>query len=476
MLTKKSDAPAKKSRTVLVEQLISVASGLVLIVGGFFFQQIVWPEGPPLAAYVLPGLILLGLAIVLSIWDDAERQRMQEALRESEEKLRRVFGAVADAIIVTDLDGYILDCNQAALVMYGHSGKEELIGKSSLRLIAEKDREKALAYMQNLLSSKEGLLKNTELLLVAKDGREFYGKIRASVAFDAFDRPKYIVMVDEDVTERELLEKDLQEYTEHLEQKVKERTQNLKDAQAKLVKSERLAAVGQVAAMVGHDLRNPLAGISGAAYYLKKRLNTGAEKRLLEMVELIEKNVWHSNRIIGDLLDYSKELRLDPSETTIHSIVQEALNLAEVSAAVKIVNLTDQETKIRVDLEKMTRVFVNIIRNAVEAMPKGGQLTITGKVSKNMCEIEFKDDGMGIDERTLQKLWSPFFTTKTKGMGLGLSICRRIVEAHGGRISVNSHVGKGTAFTISMPVSGRIKKKNQGIWVKAPEATIVDHA
>lgn len=165
MSAEKSDAQAKKNRLVLVGQLMSATSGLVLIICGFFLQQFVWPEGPPLAGYVLPSLVLLGVAIALSIWDDAERRKTQEALREFEEKLRRVFEAAADAIIVTDLNGNIIDCNQATLVVDGYSAKGELVGKSSRGHVAERDRQK------DWHASKEELINRSVFKFVAKKDR-----------------------------------------------------------------------------------------------------------------------------------------------------------------------------------------------------------------------------------------------------------------------------------------------------------------
>ena len=242
------------------------------------------------------------------------------------------------------------------------------------------------------------------------------------------------------------------EYMEHLEEKVEERTRQLKDAQEQLIKSERLAAIGQVAAMVGHDLRNPLTGIKGAAYYLKARLGPKMDEKAREMLELIEKDVEHSNEIITDLMEYTKEIRLELTETTPKAIVREALFLVEVPKNVQVLDLTQSRPRIEMDLEKVKRVVCNLAKNAVDAMPNGGKLTIASYESNDNVEIAFADTGIGMTKEVVEKIWTPFFTTKAKGMGLGLAICKRIIEAHEGSISVESTVGEGTTFTVTIPV------------------------
>jgi PAS domain S-box-containing protein len=263
----------------------------------------------------------------------------------------------------------------------------------------------------------------------------------------------------------------IQEYAGHLEVKVVERTRELIDAQNKLLKAERLAAIGELAGMVGHDLRNPLTGIAGATYYLKTKYGSKMSEKGKEMVKIIEKDIEYSNKIISDLLDYSRELRLEFTESTAEVIVKEAIAQVKVPKNIQISNLTQDTPKIKVDAEKMKRVFVNIIKNAVDAMPKGGKLTITGKALEDSLEIAFKDTGEGIKKDTLDKLWSPFFTTKAKGMGLGLPICKRIIEAHGGKISVESTFGKGTTFMVTFPIEPCLEG-GEKVWVNMPESLL----
>jgi PAS domain S-box-containing protein len=259
---------------------------------------------------------------------------------------------------------------------------------------------------------------------------------------------------------------------EQLELKVKERTRELKKSQEKLLKAQRLAAIGELASMVGHDLRNPLTGIAGATYYLKSKLGSKMDKKTREMLEIIEKDVEYSNKIVNDLLEYSKELLLEFTETTPKLITKEALSLVKVPRHIQVLDLTQNKPKIRVDVPKMKRVFVNIIKNAVDAMPEGGKLTITSKKVNGKLEIAFADTGVGISEDVLEKIWTPLFTTKAKGMGFGLPICRRIVEAHGGNISVESTVNKGTTFTVTISIKPKLEG-GEKTWVNMPESLLL---
>jgi signal transduction histidine kinase len=219
---------------------------------------------------------------------------------------------------------------------------------------------------------------------------------------------------------------------------------------------ERINAIGELAAMIGHDLRNPLTGILSATYYLRKKYGALMDEKGRGMLEVIEKDIDYSNKIINDLLEYSKAMKLDLTETNPKSAVTEALSHVDFPNNVQLIDLTENTPTIKVDVDRMKRVFINLIKNAIDAMPDGGKLTITSEKANDKVKIAFADTGMGIYEENLKKLFGPLFTTKAKGMGLGLAICKRVVEAHGGTISVESAVGKGTVFTIIIPIEPKL--------------------
>ena len=265
--------------------------------------------------------------------------------------------------------------------------------------------------------------------------------------------------------------KQLETYASQLEKKVEERTKELEESQEQLLKAQRMAVIGELAGMVGHDLRNPLTSINGATYYIKKKLGPEIDRKITEMLELIEKNIIYSNKIINDLLDYSREIRLDFSECSPKTIINEALSLVEIPQHIKVLNEVEEKPKIKVDTEKLKRAFINLIKNAVEAMPEGGTLTIKTRKLNNTIEFSFSDTGIGMTKETIKKLWIPLFTTKAKGMGFGLAICKRIIEAHKGSISVESTSGKGTTFVVILPIDQRIEG-GETLWVKTLESSL----
>ena len=271
------------------------------------------------------------------------------------------------------------------------------------------------------------------------------------------------------ITERKQLQDKLAEYSQRLEEIVQKRTEQLKKTQAELVKSERFAAIGELAGMIGHDLRNPLSGIKNSAYFLKKKGPEISRTQANEMLEIIEKCVDYSNKIVNDLLDYSREIRLDIEECSPRQIVVDSLTMIQVPGNVKIVNNLLHKQTLKADPDKIKRVFVNLIKNAIDAMPKGGMLTIDGKIKGNF-QISFKDTGTGISDEVLPKLFSPLSTTKARGMGFGLAICKRIVEAHGGTISVRTAKDQGTTFTITLPIEPEPEIGGENIWINRPES------
>ena len=244
----------------------------------------------------------------------------------------------------------------------------------------------------------------------------------------------------------------LEKHSEHLEELVEEKT-------AKLRQAERMAEIGQLAAMVGHDLRNPLAGIRNAAYYLKRGASPKLDEKEKQMLETIDENVAHSNNILNDLLDFSREITLEKELTNLKALVQDSLMLASIPKNVEVKDLVPDNIRIEAAGDKIERVFTNIIRNAAESMPNGGLLTIAMSTDGENLSISFADTGVGMSNETLQKLWTPLFTTKTRGIGLGLVICKRYVEAHGGTIMVTSTLGKGTTFTVTLAAAKQNDKK-----------------
>lgn len=237
-----------------------------------------------------------------------------------------------------------------------------------------------------------------------------------------------------------------------LEEQLNQAHQDLKTAKSKLLKSERLAAIGELAGIVGHDLRNPLQGISMSTYYLQKHQAQKLDEKGKQSLKNIEDCIKRSNKIVNDLLEYSREIRLDLEELTPKDLVEGAMRQIQKPHFITIENQTQNKPFFRVDRARMERVFINLISNAIDATHAGGTLTITAEPKNKGIVFCFADTGEGMSSEVLTKIWTPLFTTKAVGMGFGLAICKRYVEAHGGQISVESREKKGSVFFVTLPI------------------------
>ena len=253
------------------------------------------------------------------------------------------------------------------------------------------------------------------------------------------------------------------EMAENLEKSTTElqaTNRELVEAQERLVRTERLAAIGELSRGVAHELRNPLGAIKNATYYIKKRLLGSDllkdEPRVGEFLEIMDEEIETSDQVITDLMDFSRVNPPKLSHTKLEVVVDSALSRLEVKGDVKVVVEIDSSLpEVAVDAEQLRRAFGNLIKNADEAMPDGGTLTITANTVNGFVELKFHDTGQGISAADLPKVLYPLFTTKPKGVGLGLAIINSIIEKHQGSIEVNSKQGEGTTFTIKLPVSNQ---------------------
>lgn len=241
-------------------------------------------------------------------------------------------------------------------------------------------------------------------------------------------------------------------YSDYLEELVDERTRELKEAQQRLLKSQRMATIGEAAAMVGHDLRNPLQAIVYSIYLAKKRCMTNQIDELERLLKTIDQQVGYMNKIVSDLQDFSRPLKLEPVQTNIHELIDETFSSIQIPETVEVKNMVQRDLMLLVDPILMERVFINLFINAIQAMPSGGTLTVRSHALEDNNTISVTDTGIGIVKENLPKLFKPLFTTKSKGQGLGLAVCKRIIEIHKGEITVDSEVDNGSTFNIILPL------------------------
>jgi PAS domain S-box-containing protein len=238
---------------------------------------------------------------------------------------------------------------------------------------------------------------------------------------------------------------------ETLEEMVEERTKKLRD-------SERLAAIGETAGMVGHDIRNPLQAITGDVYLAKTDLSSISEsvekESVKESLDAIAKNVEYINKIVADLQDYAKSSAPCIEEVNLERIVQEVLSTVDIPESIHVDFSAEEAAppKIKTDPAYMKRILTNLITNAIQAMPKGGKLSIIAFRKNEKVIISVADTGEGIMEKTKSKMFKPLFTTKAKGQGFGLAVVKKLTDALNGTITFESETGKGTKFTLEIPL------------------------
>ena len=241
---------------------------------------------------------------------------------------------------------------------------------------------------------------------------------------------------------------------------LKRLTTQLVETQEQLVRSEKLAAIGQWSAGVAHDLRNPLGAIKNASYLLKKRLTSDgaidADPKLGRYLEIVEQQIGRSDEIIHDLMTFANVGAPSLVDTHLDKVIEESLEtIAKNDNVTFAQHLEPDLHPVIADGGQIRRVFLNLANNAQQAMPQGGRLTITAKNVDTYVEISFSDTGEGISDENLGKIFDPLFTTKANGTGLGLAVCHEIILRHGGTISVrrNKEPSGGTIFEVKLPAA-----------------------
>jgi signal transduction histidine kinase len=244
----------------------------------------------------------------------------------------------------------------------------------------------------------------------------------------------------------------LRQTSEELEVRVVERTRELREMSEELVRKERLASIGQLAGGVGHELRNPLGAIGNAAYYLRMRLREAEDAKVQKHLGILEAEVRRANKIVTDLLDFSRIKLPTRTATDLNGILRELVDRVPKDARVQHeLDLDEDVRPVHVDADQIRQVFLNLILNAVEAMPDGGILRVRTRSAPDGISSAVSDTGDGIRPENLDRIFQPLFTTKTRGIGLGLAVSRSLAEANGGVLSVESRLGEGATFILTFP-------------------------
>ncbi len=345
--------------------------------------------------------------------------------------LNNILESMTDGLLVVGLDGRINLFNQAAEEITGRS-QEEVLGRTYEDVMGvDGGRSKSVLHT---LESGDSLV-NQEKNLRRADERTIPLGFSTSLVRDGSGGVLGAIEAFNDLTEVKRLENQVQ-------------------------RMHTLAALGEMAATVAHEIRNPLGGIASFANLLERDLE--AEDPNRKMVRKITEGVARLNRIVSSLVSYTRPLNLNTHPVDLAQIVEEALAFFEIDAARKVPKVTIQRrfpespATCQVDTEQFHQVVLNLLLNAKQAMPEGGsievELTSRRAQDGDWALVNVRDSGIGIEADVRDKLFTPFFTTKEDGTGLGLVTSRKIVEAHGGRITVDSVPSEGTCFTIALPM------------------------
>ena len=283
-------------------------------------------------------------------------------------------------------------------------------------------------------------------------GRDLWIDVAMFPILDSAGQIANVVCQWADITERVQAENELRVYRDQLENLVAERTRALEEAQEQIIRQERLSVLGQLSGSIAHELRTPLGAIKNAVYLLNIILET-TDAQTQETLDILANQIKSSEQIIDNLLDFARTRQPQTQPVNLNQAMTEALSRLNVPEGVRVrQDLADLPT-VSADPGQLGQILGNLMLNAIQAMPKGGRLTLrTYLAQPERVTIAITDTGVGIPPENRQRLFEPLFTTKSKGIGLGLALVKMLVDGHGGSIDVQSEVGKGTTFTVSLPV------------------------
>ena len=391
------------------------------------------------------------LYFMTSIIDITERKLAEEKLEEERILLRTLIDNLPDRIYVKDSQGRKILSNMADWQASGGKTEKDIIGKTDFDTYPTELAEDYWALDRTVIDSGISNINREEPGLDSQGNPVWILSSKVPLR-DGQGKVVGLVGIGRDISEHKQAEQQLTQYSEHLEEMVKERTRELSEAQERLVSQERLKVLGQLAGGVGHELRNPLGVISNAIYYLKI-IQPDADDKVKEYLNIVERETFIADKIITDLLDFTRIKSVEREPIAVAELVRQTLQRFPAPPPVEVaLELPPDLPPVYANPRQMVQVLGNLAVNACQAMPTGGKLTITGYRQEQMVAIAVKDNGVGIPPENMRKLFEPLFTTKLKGIGLGLAVSKKLAEANGGHIEVESEPGHGTTFSIYLPV------------------------
>ena len=348
---------------------------------------------------------------------------------------------IIDSVIVVDKEGKAREVNKATLKLLGYKKTEEIITLPFEKIC----KNFSTAGLKDKLP-----LAEQELIYLDKEGKKI--PVSVNITTRIF-YPDDIIFMGRNISKIKDLISELTQSQEELTTSYKE----LQESKDDLVRSEKLAYTGRIAASIAHEIRNPLTNVSMSIQQLKKGNKITQEG--FKHIKIVERNIERINYLITELLNCARPATLNLQPYDIHKVINEVLESYKTKIdlqRIKVIkNFGSKLPVLKIDKEQIERAFLNLISNAIEAMPRGGDLTVNTELDGNFFLAKIHDTGKGIPEEDIIKIFDPFFSTKTQGVGLGLTICYGIIVSHGGTIEVDSKFEKGSLFTVSLPIEQR---------------------
>ncbi len=370
--------------------------------------------------------------------------KIDDLRAELEEKNRLLSGSVAETSKVKNFLSKILENMSSGVIVIDNSQKITLFNKMAGEITGfNPDKALGKKYSELFKNSEND---ESSLLDTLRNEKKYYKKDKTIDTADGEGNPvvsstSIIMDENEEVLGAVEIFEDLSE---------------LKELQEEVRRNQTLVELGEMAANIAHEMRNPLGGIGGFATLLERDLKDDPQKQ--KLVRRIIEGINGLNKITTDVLMYTRKREPEFSNQNIKNIIQETIVLIDIEAQESNIKIeykyTKEDVVAEIDPDLIKRMILNLLKNALHAMPEGGELGIdlSWKMLQNMMTVKIKDSGIGISEAERGRIFNPFYTTDSKGTGLGLAIVKRVVDVHRGVLKLNSETGKGTEFVIQLPL------------------------
>lgn len=430
------------NKTYQVRIVLSVLAFILILSWDFFYYlggyQINWPLDLAFTVLVLTGIwVVSGYVDRLNLLVSDLNTREKEA-HELTERLNRITDNLQEIVFETNEKGEIIFLNQAWTQMTGYD-IDECLGTMYNQYFDQEER-----VVQHLLSviKEHKDAGRVELQLLHKEGKKVWGDVHYKLYFDEHHQFTGGIGTVADITKQKQAKLELERSNQQLQ-----------------MQAQKLAVAGQIAAGIAHEVRNPLTSVNGFLQLMKTQY-----PERTDYFDIIFSEIKRIDFVLSELLVLAKPQSVHFQEVQLHELLEQVITLLKTNAVLSNIDLKQPFKRqdagaILADANQMKQLFINLIKNAIEAMPEGGSIYISTEKVMNEWKITIQDEGKGMSEEDIQKIYDPFFSTKKEGTGLGLTICATILKDHHGRMDVSSELGKGTAFHIYLPVCQKSRQQ-----------------